>query len=267
MVKEYKIRVRGGQLAARYETASPNAQTILFLNGLGRPSSDFKFLAKKFLEKQFSVLSFDNRGIGDSQNDLDFYSMADLSEDIGAVLDACNIDTCHLVGLSMGGMMAQNFSAVYPQRVDKLVLVGSASSAKGLGSGRLHTLKTKFEFTEAFQSYVAQDFYQKNRVLCDSIARDLEKKYQNPLYRKAVEQQEAAIQTLPDDILSKSSFAKPLLIIHGEEDQIIFKGASEKIKSQLPSAELILYPKVGHLILIEAGKSLIEDVLAFLSPP
>jgi len=103
-------------------------EPVLLVMGLGAPLQGWEPQIEAF-SRRYRVLSFDNRGIGRSDKPLGPYRVAQMVEDTRALLDHRAIESAHVVGLSMGGMVAMELAARYPQRVRSLVLAATAASA------------------------------------------------------------------------------------------------------------------------------------------
>ena len=94
---------------------------LTFIHQLGGDLSVWDQLAGYFRD-DYTVLRYDLRGHGKTAVSSEPFSVADLSHDLAALLDALGAPTTHLVGMSMGGMIAQQFTLDYPSRVDTLTL-------------------------------------------------------------------------------------------------------------------------------------------------
>jgi 3-oxoadipate enol-lactonase len=90
------------------------------------------------LADRFTTLTFDHRGLGQSARPPGPYSMADYAEDAAALLDAVGWEQCHVLGISFGGMVAQELAIRHPGRIDRLVLACSSSGGEGGASAPLH---------------------------------------------------------------------------------------------------------------------------------
>ena len=94
------------------------------------------------LAAHFEILAYDQRGLGRTDKPDIPYSMADYAMDAAGLLDALKWDDCHVMGISFGGMVAQEFAIRYPRRVERLVLACSSSGGLDGNSYPLH------EFTD-----------------------------------------------------------------------------------------------------------------------
>ena len=131
-------RVRGIEVYYEIHGAGPR---LLFIGGSG---GDLRHKPGVFdgpLVEHFEVLSYDQRGLGRSERPPGPYSMADYGEDAIALLDAVGWDRCLVMGVSFGGMVAQELAARAPERVERLVLCCTSSGGEGQPSYPLHELQ------------------------------------------------------------------------------------------------------------------------------
>src|ERR1700730_5277683 len=103
-----------------------SGEPLLLINGLSYPSYMWH-RTRPFLAQSFRTIAFDNRGIGQSDVPPGIYSIALMASDAAAVLDAAGLTSPHVFGVSMGGMIAQEFALQYPQRVRSLILACTAA--------------------------------------------------------------------------------------------------------------------------------------------
>jgi 3-oxoadipate enol-lactonase len=92
------------------------------------------------LAANFEVLAYDQRGLGQSSVPAWPYAMADFADDAGALLDAVGWDDCAVLGLSFGGMVAQDVAIRHPERIRRLVLACTSAGGAGGASYPLHAL-------------------------------------------------------------------------------------------------------------------------------
>src|SRR5688500_1132725 len=98
-----------------------SGEPLLLIMGLGY-SLEMWHRVRPLLTERFRVIAFDNRGVGRSDVPEPGYSIPDMAADAVAVLDAAGVESAHVLGVSMGGYIAQALTAEYPDRVKSLVL-------------------------------------------------------------------------------------------------------------------------------------------------
>lgn len=103
-------------------------EPLLLVMGLGAPWQGWEPQLEAF-SRQYRVICFDNRGVGASDKPVGRYTVSQLMEDTRGLLDHLRIERAHVVGVSMGGMVAMELAARYPQRVGSLVLAATTPAA------------------------------------------------------------------------------------------------------------------------------------------
>lgn len=111
-----------------YEVHGRGAETAVLVPGLGLSGPAWGAVTKLFEERSYRVLVVEPRGSGDSDAPDEQYTGDTVASDLLTVLDAANVDEAHLVGLSMGGMISQDFVLRLPDRVKSLVLLSTFGS-------------------------------------------------------------------------------------------------------------------------------------------
>ena len=117
-----------------------NGPRLLFISGTG---GDLRRSPNAFdspLPQHFTVLGYDQRGLGQTDRPDIPYTMADYAQDAKALLDAVSWERCAVIGISFGGMVAQELAVRYPHRVERLVLGCTSSGGAGGASYPLHEL-------------------------------------------------------------------------------------------------------------------------------
>jgi len=131
------IRVRDIDICYELGGAGPRLLKIWGTGGdLRRAPSDFD----RYLASRFTVLAFDQRGMGRSGKPARDYSMADYADDAAGLMAALGWDSAALLGYSFGGMVAQELALRHPARVGRLVLMSASSGGAGGASYPLHEL-------------------------------------------------------------------------------------------------------------------------------
>lgn len=115
-----------------------SGEPLLFLGGTGWDLRDRPNPLDGPLAKEFEVILFDQRGMGQSDKPVSEYTMADYANDAAGILDALGIASAHVVGFSFGGMVAQELAIRHPGKVRRLVLAGTTSGGAGGSSYPIH---------------------------------------------------------------------------------------------------------------------------------
>ena len=113
-----------------YYEEQGTGEPLILINGLAFPM-DLWFAQIRELSKDFRVIALDNRGIGRSDHPDEAYSIAMMASDAVGLLQSLGIAKAHVVGLSMGGFIAQEIALSYPEVVNRLILI-----ATGIGGTR-----------------------------------------------------------------------------------------------------------------------------------
>ncbi|MCX6125281.1 MAG: alpha/beta hydrolase [Proteobacteria bacterium] len=239
---------------------SPESPPVVTLiNGHTRSSSDFKLMARQLVAANLSCLVLDNRGSGKSSFSRPF-TFEEMEEDVVAVWDHLNISTSSVLGISMGGFIAQGLAAKHQKRLHHLMLVSTApgpdwiNSTDGSWSNREGQIEAKLE------AYFASGFVERNRLLFESMVRQTRLAINDGRFAENSKMQRDALRGYQkcwrhSDILAKT------MIVHGEEDRIVNIKASKELRQQIRGSELVSLPETGHLILAESPKKLYELAL------
>lgn len=131
--------IKGRDINLYYEIAGQGPR-LLFISGTGADLRNKPNIFDSPLTEHFEVLAFDQRGLGQTDRPDIPYSMADYAMDTAALLDALNWDSCNLLGISFGGMVAQEMAIRYPQCIKRLALCCTSSGGQGGDSYPFHKL-------------------------------------------------------------------------------------------------------------------------------
>jgi 3-oxoadipate enol-lactonase len=260
-----KAGVEGVEL---YWERTGDGEPLLLIQGMsgthaawGRP-----FLAA--LEQSFSCIVFDNRGIGGSTPPKEPFTIAELAADTAGLLDALEIDRAHVLGISMGGMVAQQLALAQPERLLSLTL--GCTYCGGPGSQVMEA--TDFQnLAEAMasgdQQRVFRAMWELNlspgfRADEDRFAEFAAMAAAVPVPQRTIELQLQAI-VAHDTQTRLPELKTPTLVIHGTADRILPYPNGELIASLLPNANLQPLEGVGHMFWWEQPTRAAELVRAY----
>jgi len=218
--------------------------------------------------KYYQVINFDNRGVGKSERPNYPYTMKHFVDDIIALLDYLNIETTHVCGISMGGMIALQLVLAHPDRVKKLVLL--ATSAHGSDVDNLlrfieqgEKLPVESRAKGTLQLLFSKSYQEK--ILSDeTLWKEFLKRFtEDPTTIQDYRNQANAIRE--HDVRDRlGEIHKPTLVMVGSNDILLPPRYSRKIAKGIPNAELIVLSGPGHGLIVEAADQVNAKVLDFL---
>jgi 3-oxoadipate enol-lactonase len=246
-----------------YETHGEQGQWVTLINGHTRSSSDFRMMARILVETGlFRVLLIDNRASGKSEVSSGF-TMNDMCADVVRVWDQVLIETSAVLGISMGGVIAQGLAITYPHRVSKLILVSSAPEESYIRSTGGAWIAEGNQLEEKMRSYFAPGFIERNPVLFSSMINQIRQALHSGKFSRHSDMQREALRSVKwTDQLQK--IQAPTLIVHGEMDAVVDLEAAGILKEKIIRSTQVTFPGVGHLLLAEAPKDLYRVVIDFL---
>jgi pimeloyl-ACP methyl ester carboxylesterase len=216
------------------------------------------------LAQRYRVLWFDNRGIGDSDKPEGPYTAELMAADALQVLDEAGIERAHVLGASLGGMIAQEVAAGSPERVDKLVLCcttpgGSASVPMPDVTVRLFAEAPTLAPEVALRRFVV------NALGADPPDELVEELYQrrvaNPPDPAGWQSQAAAGLTFPG---VDGAIDAPTLVLTGTEDNVVDPRNADVVASRIPGARVERLDGAGHLLFWEQPDAFVRIVSEFL---
>jgi 3-oxoadipate enol-lactonase len=246
-----------------YESVGDIGHWITLVNGHTRSSSDFRMMARLLVETgKFRVLLIDNRASGKSEARAAF-TLDDMCNDVVSVWDHLLIETSAVLGISMGGVIAQGLAIANPKRVSKLILVSSAPEESYIRSTGGAWVAEGHQLEEKMRSYFAPGFVERNPVLFSTMLNQIKQSLNAGKFARLSEMQRNALRGVKwTDQLGK--VVAPTLVVHGELDGVVELGAATILKEKVRGAKLVTFPGVGHLLLAEAPKDLYRVVIDFL---
>lgn len=239
--------------------------TLLLIHGLGYARWGWGPLVD-LLATQFQVVLLDNRGIGESDAPAGPYSARTMAEDAVAVLDAAGVDRAHVLGTSLGGMVAQEVAAGFPGRVDRLVLACTTPGGPHAVPFPAPTLRLLQE-AASLAPLVALRRFVENALAPGAPEALVEEIYAlrvaNPPDQTGWTAQAAAANAY-DGWERLPRIAAPTLILHGDADGVVDVGNAALLAERIPEARVELLAGCGHLFFWEQPARVAASVGEFL---
>ena len=237
---------------------------LLLIMGLGWPSQAWH-RTRPVLSEKYRTIALDNRGVGRSEAPAGPYSIAQMAADAAAVLNAARVNAAHIFGMSMGGMIAQEFALQYPNKVRSLILGCTAAGgpqAVRAEEAALQVLMTRGQDPDQFAKAVSPFIYDAGtspeRIEEDTAVR-----------RKWYPSSDAYFAQL-QAVIAWEAYSRigqisvPTLVIHGEHDRLVPPENARLIAARIPGAKLAMIPGASHIFTTDQPALAHSAILDFL---
>lgn len=258
-------RARLGPVELAYELAGPTPEAagrlpIVLVMGFSLPGRGWRFV-RPGLAADRTVLSFDNRGAGESDKPVGPYSMNDLAGDVLALTEHLRFARFHLVGVSMGGMIVQHVALAARPRLASLTLIAThpgglaarLPKASGIASfvganltkspTRRYEALGKMLFPAPFRAQVGQD-------TLESVMRI---DFEPPAPKHARRAQLAAVMGHDTRSRLRELDGLPTLIMRPDLDVLVRPSGSDTLHRLIPGSQLVTFPDAGHGLIRQKG--------------
>lgn len=245
-----------------FESSGPEGgPALVLLHGYSDSGFSFSRIVP-LLPPDRRIIVPDLRGHGRSSRPPAGYGIDDLATDVLALLDALHVESAVVLGHSMGSLVAQRIAAVAPERVEALVLVGSAPSIRGVAGldefrGAVDGLTdpVQEEFVRAFQE--------------STIARPVPAEFMDVIVAESLRLPARVWRQLFDGMLeapdvAAGRIAARTLLLWGAEDGVFGREQQTRLLELIPGARLHVYEGVGHAPHWENPEDFSADLVAFL---
>lgn len=249
----------GVQIAWEETGSGPD---VVLVHGLGYARWGWEPLVP-LLARHHRVILFDNRGIGESDVPPGPYTARVMMQDVTAVLDAAGAARAHVVGTSLGGMIAQEFAADHPERVDRLVLMsttpgGHAAYPMPDATIRLLADAATMEPADALRAFVENALGTPPDP--EIVERILRHRVTNPQVPAGWQAQAAAGTGFDPGELKITA---PTLVVHGTEDRVVDVRNAALLGKRIPDSRVVTVSG-GHLMFWEDPHKVAAAILEFL---
>jgi pimeloyl-ACP methyl ester carboxylesterase len=263
-------------------------EPLLLVEGLGY-SNWMWFKQIPDFSRAYKVIVFDNRGVGNTDKPDSEYTIELMADDAAGLLKAIGVGSAHILGVSMGGFIAEELALKHPDIVKSLVLVSTSFEGKDgmtIGSNLLNTFvklwglmpdvlelsgkgsapinpfgsisedKIRYGLSLAF----TPEYFKTNTEEVDRI---IEWRLANPQPLYAWNHQFMAGMNF-DAAQRVHRIKAPTLVVTGSEDRIVSPEKSKRLAEEIPNSRLITLEGTGHLLFIEKAQEFNKIVLGFL---
>jgi len=272
----------GREVELCYQTfGTPDGEPLLLVMGLGGPMTWWDpELCRMLVDRGFHVIRFDNRDSGRSSRGVGRvtratllraaagrrarapYSLADMAEDAFGLLDHLGLESAHVCGVSMGGMIAQTMAIGHPERVRSLVLGCTCVLTPDKP-------RAPIEVNDALLGASRRDLADSTLYgsVCppEAKVRNHRAILEDHAEPQALVAQQIALRAYDLDLVDVATLTMPALVLHGTEDPIVPVDWGRELAATLPQSRLVIYEGCGHNYLVEVGDAPQREVLDFLA--
>jgi pimeloyl-ACP methyl ester carboxylesterase len=240
-----------GEVELHYER-NGSGEPLLLIQGMSGTHVAWGEPFREPLEESFDVVAFDNRGIGLSAPIDGPFTIAEMAADTAGLLEALEIESAHVVGISMGGMIAQELALAHPERLRSLTL--GCTYCGGPGSGLMpeeNAQKLLGGLASGDREQAIRAGYEVNlspafRADEGHFAAFHEMATRVPAAKQTIELQVQAI--FGHDTSGRlDGISTPTLIVHGTDDGVLPFPNGELIASLMPAARFEPFEGIGHM--------------------
>jgi pimeloyl-ACP methyl ester carboxylesterase len=271
-----------------YQTfGDPSADPLLLVMGLGGPMTWWRpELCRRLADAGFFVIRYDNRDTGRSSRvrarvtrrtvvESFFgrggpppYTLDDLAADGVGLLDHLGLDSAHVVGISMGGMIAQTMALLHPPRVRSLTSIMSTTGQRSVGWQDPRLLPLLLARSDATREAYVVSSTRFWRIigspgypeLVEAVEERARETFDRGVSASGVARQMVAVLRQPDRSGRLRELRLPTLVIHGLADKMVHVSGGRATARAIPGAELMLVPGMGHDVPAELYDTFVEAI-------
>ncbi len=288
--KETLVKVNNIELC--YDTfGDPKDPAMLLIMGLGSQMIRWAdVLCEQLAALGFWVIRYDNRDVGKSTKFEDAgvpnvialrfqreqgepmdvpYKVLDMAQDAVGLLDELKVDAAHVVGVSMGGMIAQAVAIHYPERVRTLTSIMSATGNPNLPPPKPEALMLLQQAPPTTRDEYIEYAVNRQRILCgtrypidETYVRDLAaRSFDRGIYPEGTARQLAAVLASGNRKPALQAVKIPTLVIHGDADPLVPVEGGKDTAGAIPGAKLVIIEGMGHDIPASLAPQIIKPII------
>lgn len=260
-----KVKVGDIDIAYReYGAGFPLVKIVGFASTMD--GGDPELLAA--LARRFWVITFDNRGMGETSVGTQPFTIEQFAEDTTGLMDALGIERAHVLGISMGGFIAQELALRHPERVEKLVLMASSC-------GGIDAVPTSLEVMEELGDFSGDTEERLVRMATLLFPETWLSEHEDDARKKltlaprppsieSVRKQAAAMQNWSGACERLDNLDVPTLVMAGTEDTVIDPRNSSITADKLPRGKLSMLEGAGHGLSFQCPLDCANPIIDFL---
>ena len=236
---------------------------LLLLHGAEADHTMFDGLMAQ-LSDACTVIAFDQRDCGQTQNPAQWYSLVDLADDAARLITHLNLGRVHVFGTSLGGTIAQVLASRHPQKVDRLILGSTWRVGRRLADFNpsvAHDLAALRADGRLHAPAIAEYFFSSGYLRAHPQAIEI---FRSTSRTDAQRARRAHMQAHPPEV-DLSTVKAPTLLLAGRQDRLIPHEVSFAMASEIPCAECVLVDRLPHVGAVEAPALVAAEILRFLA--
>ncbi|MFX0048810.1 MAG: alpha/beta fold hydrolase [Candidatus Hermodarchaeota archaeon] len=260
-----------------------NGFPVIFIHGYGAKKEIWKPQVAE-ISKRFKVITFDLRGTGESDRPNIPYTMKIMAEDVNGLTEFLNIEKAHIIGRSFGGMIAQNYTLLYPEKVANLILI--ATNYGGTDKQWVEIAKNgRLEEVETLKHDPLKAFKQKSKWLFHiKFRKEMEanptRKFYNIFSMEDLIKESTINPSEPKDIINQAEAMKThytleklgeiknkTLLIAASHDRQTPVSVMMEMSNRIPNSELKIINEAGHFMTLSRASEVNKIILEFLDYP
>jgi pimeloyl-ACP methyl ester carboxylesterase len=279
--------LKANGISLEYEIHGTGNPLLLIMGLGGQLSSWSPGFVEEFVSRGFQVITFDNRDSGLSTKGTmqpapmsrqvlaSFsrrfakadYQLADMANDAAGLLDGLGLESAHVVGMSMGGMIAQSLAIGHPKKVRSLTSIMSTTGNKRVGHIGFKVMPKLAKLTTGDDATYVERSVAIFRIVSGSSFNEAEARSMAEIDRArsycpdGTARQTAAIMATPDRTKQLQNLRVPTLVVHGMEDVLVVPSGGLATAKAVPGARLLMFPDMGHNLPKHRHSEMAEAVL------
>ncbi len=245
----------------------PGLPVIFLLNGLSQTTLSWGFITP-LLKEKYTLVLMDFVFQGNSDKEGDWRDFDQQAEDVIAVLDYFSLSKVTFIGLSYGSIVAQHLGVLFPNRIDKMVLLSTFAHKTPYYEAIELSWKRALEMggysllLDVMLPYVLSDHYFSNPIIPIDLLKSMRK---DVVEAKALDKLMTATLYMKDYRKELTKIKVPTLVIHGGKDMLFPIELGKAVADHIESSKFVIIPEAGHTLNLEEVPKVIHLIEEFFN--